>query len=359
LDKNLAQAANEIIQKIGPDIQKLSGAKVLVTGAAGFIGAHFTHVLSVLNQEQHLTKPIQITVLDNFSRGEPQWLKALGDQQNFTVIRHNIVEKLAHWPGYNFVVHAASIASPIYYRKFPIQTMDANVIGLRNLLDLGLENQSALQSFLNFSTSEIYGDPDPLNIPTTEEYRGFVSSTGPRACYDESKRYGETLCVNFYQQYKFPVKVARPFNNYGPGLKISDRRVLPDFFRDVLAGRDIEMLSDGSATRTFCYITDAMAGYFKILLSEHNGEAFNIGTEKPEISMRELAAMVIRVAGNKVGLTTKISDDKDYLTDNPNRRCPNIQKAKRLLNFNPSIGLEEGLQKTYQYYLDNPLDIDA
>ena len=169
---------------------------------------------------------------------------------------------------FDWIIHAASIASPIYYRKYPIETMDANVNGLRNLLDYAVgEARSGreVRGFLFYSTSEIYGDPTAENIPTTETYRGSVSCTGPRACYDESKRYGETLCVNFARVFGLPVRVARPFNNYGPGLKITDRRVIPDFARDIVANQDVVMLSSGSPTRTFCYISDAIAGYYKVL----------------------------------------------------------------------------------------------
>jgi dTDP-glucose 4,6-dehydratase/UDP-glucuronate decarboxylase len=253
-------------------------------------------------------------------------------------------------PDCDFVIHAASVASPIFYRKHPIETMDANVIGLRLLLDHFREK--GCESFLYFSTSEIYGDPFPEFIPTSETYRGNVSCTGPRACYDESKRYGETLCVNFHQQYGLPVKIARPFNNYGPGLRIDDGRVLPDFFNDVLNGRDIRMLSDGKATRTFCYITDAITGYLLILLSSHDGEPFNIGVESPEISMRDIADLVIRVSGSKRIVVTAQSPDRHYLTDNPQRRCPDISKARRMLGYDPNMGLEEGLRRTFEYYSD-------
>src|SRR5258708_989421 len=183
----------------------------------------------------------------------------------------------------DFVVHGASIASPTYYRLHPIETMDANVLGLRRLLDHSL--RWAPEGFLFFSSSEIYGDPDAANIPTAEAYRGFVSCTGPRACYDESKRFGETLCVNFARVHGIPVTIARPFNNYGPGLRLSDRRVLPDLFKDVLADRDITLLSDGRASRTFCYASDATAGYLRILLLGAKGESYNIGADAPEISM--------------------------------------------------------------------------
>jgi UDP-glucuronate decarboxylase len=199
---------------------------------------------------------------------------------------------------FDYVIHAASIASPTFYRQYPIETMDANVNGLRHLLDQARRQAASVSpvaGFLFFSSSEIYGDPTPENIPTPETYWGNVSCTGPRACYDESKRYGETLCVNFAAVHHLPLKVARPFNNYGPGLKISDRRVIPDFAQDILQGRDIVMLSDGSPRRTFCYVADAVIGYFKILIRGRSGEAYNIGAEAPEISMAELAERMVEL----------------------------------------------------------------
>ena len=256
------------------------------------------------------------------------------------------------YPKPDFIIHAASIASPLYYRKYPIETIDANVTGLRNLLDFSKENH--IESFLFFSTSEIYGDPDPAYIPTNEDYRGNVSCTGSRACYDESKRFGETLCVNYWQIHNVPVKIARPFNNYGPGLKITDKRVIPDFFRDVINNRDIVILSDGKASRTFCYISDAIEGYIRILLSNHNGEPFNIGAKNPEVSMGELAQHIISISGKNLDVKYQTSSDPDYLTDNPQRRCPSIDKAEKLLGYDPKINLEEGLKRTYDYYTAHP-----
>jgi nucleoside-diphosphate-sugar epimerase len=261
---------------------------------------------------------------------------------------------------FQYIIHAASIASPTYYRKYPIETMDANVNGLRTLLEYcrqQQENDNPVEGFLFYSTSEIYGDPSPENIPTPETYRGNVSCTGPRACYDESKRYGETLCVNFARQYDLPIKAARPFNNYGPGLKITDKRVLPDFARDVLAGRDIILLSDGSPTRTFCYIADAIVGYYKILVKGKPGEAYNIGAEKPEISMANLAERVTALAKELFDYQGKVvrqkSTDDEYLIDNPNRRCPIITKARTDLGYNPTIGIDEGLKRSLIWYQDN------
>ena len=174
--------------------------------------------------------------------------------------------------------------------------MDANVTGYRNLLDF---IKIKISRVLYFSTGEIYGDPPPNQIPTKESYRGNVSCLGPRACYDESKRLGETISVLFHDVYNMPIKIARPFNNYGPGLNIDDKRVLPDFFNDIINQRDIILFSDGLATRTFCYTEDAIFGYLLLLMSDHNGEPFNIGSEKPEISMKDLAKKCIRISEKK------------------------------------------------------------
>ena len=190
-----------------------------------------------------------------------------------------------------------------------------------------------------------------------------MSCTGPRACYDESKRYGETLCVNFARQYDLPIAIARPFNNYGPGLKITDRRVLPDFARDVFAGNDIVMLSDGAPTRTFCYVADAVCGYYKILIKGRPGESYNVGVEEPEISMRELASRVRQVSADHFGYTgevvIKTSEDADYLADNPNRRCPVITKARSELGYDPSIGVDEGLKRAMIWYSGNQVAEDS
>ena len=150
------------------------------------------------------------------------------------------------------------------------------------------------------------------------------------------------------------MKIARPFNNYGPGLKITDKRVIPDFFRDVINNRDIIILSDGKTTRTFCYVSDAIDGYIRILLSDYNGEPFNIGTKDPEISMGELAKHIINISGKNLNVKYQTSSDSNYLADNPQRRCPSIDKAERLVGYNPKVTLEDGLKRTYEYYLAHP-----
>lgn len=341
-------------ERAAKELAALDGAEVLVTGGAGFLGYLLLHVLA--------EQGTRVTVYENFRRGRRQWLDDLVEgSPNLQLVEHDISKPLpADAERFDWVIHAASIASPIFYRQFPIETIDANVNGIRSLLDLGRTRAEAgrpMNGILFFSTSEIYGDPSPDAIPTNETYRGFVSCTGPRACYDESKRLGETLCVNFARQYGVQVTSARPFNNYGPGLNINDRRVIPDLARDIFAGRDLVLLSDGAATRTFCYVADSIVGYLKVLVNGRAGEAYNIGTETPEISMRQLAESLRDNSKDLFGyagrVITEISDDADYLVDNPNRRCPDITKARTELGYDPVVGIDDGLRRSLTWYQGN------
>src|SRR5271165_4172886 len=355
-----------ICANLSAEFPKLAGRRLLITGGAGFLGHYLVQSALYWNRTRP-GPPIDVTVFDSYIRGAPDWLNRLEGNPHLHLRTHNLAQPLpADMGEFEYIIHAASIASPTYYRKDPIGTMDGNINGLRNLLDYALARRKAgkpFEGFLFYSSSEIYGDPSPENIPTPETYRGLVSCTGPRACYDEAKRYGETLCVNFAQQYNVPVKSARPFNNYGPGLKITDKRVLPDYARDVLNGRDIVMLSDGSPRRTFCYVADAICGYYKILIKGKPGEAYNIGVEKPEISMLELAEKIVAQARVLFGYQGKIvrqqSADKDYLLDNPNRRCPIIDKARTELGYNPAIQIDEGLSRSLLWYAGNRIAEEA
>jgi nucleoside-diphosphate-sugar epimerase len=343
------------------EFAKLSGRRVMIAGGAGFLGYYLVQAPLRWNQRNPSAAPIDVTVLDNFIRGVPAWLTALETDSNLHLLKHDITDPLpASLGDLQYIVHGASIASPIYYRKYPIETMDANVNGLRFLLEYCLAQKrsgKSVEGVLFYSSSEIYGDPTPDNIPTPETYRGNVSCTGPRACYDESKRYGETLCANFARQHGLPIKVARPFNNYGPGLKITDGRVIPDFARDILAGRDIVMLSDGSAKRTYCYVADAVVGYYKALVIGGAGEAYNVGVETPEITVADLAERAVKLGQELFGysgkVVRKVSTDKDYLVDNPSRRCPVITKARTELGYDPQITIDEGLRRSLIWYSGN------
>jgi len=366
-DQVVLNDLGDICRRLESEFTTMKGKTLFISGGAGFLGHYLVQSILHWNRTHGPAATIKIIVSDNYIRGVPEWLTALDGDPSMTLLRHDITDPLPDDLGpLDYLIHAASIASPIFYRKYPIETMDANVNGLRLLLERCRKqhtNGHPISGFLFFSTSEIYGDPTADQIPTAETYRGYVSCTGPRACYDESKRFGETLCVNFAQQYSMPITTARPFNNYGPGLKITDRRVIPDFARDMFAGKDLVLLSDGKPTRTFCYVADAVVGYFKVLVRGRPGEAYNIGNESPEISMLTLAEMLAEGGNSLFGYEGKVvhnaSGDKDYLTDNPQRRCPIIDKARRDLDFEPEVSLEEGLRRTLAWYRGNQQAQDA
>jgi len=354
LDRDLDYICANLREEFG----RIAGKNLLITGGAGFLGYYLVLAAMQWNKKADAASKIRVTVYDNFVRGTPAWLTALEGDRYLTLRRQDMTQPLPSDIGdFQFIIHAAGIASPIYYRKYPLQTIDANINGLRNLLDYSLrqvDRGRAVEGFLFYSSSEIYGDPAPEAIPTSEDYRGNVSCTGPRACYDESKRFGETISVTFARQYGVPVSIARPFNNYGPGLKITDGRVLPDFARDVLHGRDIVMYSDGAPTRTFCYSADAITGYYKVLVKGRPGESYNIGIERPEISVAQLAEKVIAGARElfdyRGRLVRKANVEAAYLVDNPNRRCPVIEKARAQLGYNPSILIDDGLRRSLAWY---------
>jgi len=352
---------------LSEEFPALGGKHLLITGGAGFLGYYLVQSVLHWNRRVPVADRVRLTIYDNYIRGVPAWLRAISGDPSLTLINHDVSGPLpADIPDFAYIMHAASIASPTYYRAHPIETMDANVQGLRTLLEYfrrQKERNRSLGGLLFFSSSEIYGDPAPQYVPTPETYRGNVSCTGPRACYDEAKRFGETLCVNFARHYELPIKICRPFNNYGPGLKISDRRVIPDFARDILAGRDIVLFSDGSPTRTFCYVADAVVGYYKVLVRGLSGEAYNIGVEEPEISIGDLAERLAQLAGALFGRTPKVirhaSPDQNYLADSPNRRRPMIAKARVDLGYDPTIALDEGLRRSLIWYTQQPNAEDA
>jgi nucleoside-diphosphate-sugar epimerase len=361
LDQLLAEDLERICIDLSLEFANLSGGRLLITGGGGFLGYYLVQAALHWNRTRPGAGAIDVVVYDNYMRGVPEWLESLRGDPTLTLVRHDMIQPLPADIGhFDWIVHAAGIASPIFYRAQPLKCIDANINGLRNLLDYAVAQRdqgTPVRGFLFYSSSEIYGDPSADMIPTPETYRGNVSCTGPRACYDESKRFGETLCVTFARQEGLPVTIARPFNNYGPGLKISDGRVLPDFARDVLADRDIVMLSDGSPTRTFCYATDAVTGYYKVLVNGHPGEAYNIGIDKPEISMADLGRRVVETSRELFGYQGRLvlgqPKEADYLIDNPNRRCPVIDKARQHLGFDPKIGIDEGIRRSLIWYSHN------
>lgn len=331
--------------------RKLSDSTILITGFAGSLGYSLLHFFSSYATELRVKK---IYGIDNFIFGKPKWLDFFRGNSLFDLRSLDITNcNLEFAQDADLIFHMASLASPVYYRLHPIETIDADVLGLRRLLDFYCT--SHIKGFLFYSTSEVYGDPAEGQVPTAESYWGNVNTCGPRACYDESKRFGETLCYNFFHKYKMPIRIVRPFNNYGPGMRLNDQRVVADFAKAIITGEDLILYSDGKATRTFDYIPDATVGYLKCILYD-NFDIFNIGSDEREITILELAEVYKEVGEELIGyrgsIVFKTHEDKHYLTDNPKRRCPDISKAKRLLGFSPKMDLKTGITRYLQFILE-------
>jgi len=297
-----------------------------------------------------LEQPCHVIAIDNFRTGLPERLDHLRDREEIEFVQQDVSLPLQLTNPVDWIIHGASIASPTTYRRMPLETIDVNVNGTRQLLDLA---RLGSRSMLYLSTSEIYGNPDPASIPTSEEYRGSVSCTGPRACYDESKRLAETLCTTYHRLYGTPVKIVRPFNVYGPGQRLDDGRIIPDLMSKALARQPLVLYSSGRDTRAFCYATDAVIAMWRVLLSDAEGEVFNVGNGEEETTIFDLAERVRQAAGPpllQIELAT--SEEADYLTDSPRRRCPDVSKLSSRFDWEPQVPIAEGLRRTLLSYLE-------
>lgn len=339
----------EIIAKgIKKEAKALEGKTLLISGGAGFLGSYFVGAIQLLNKK-FFKKPCRVLSLDNYiTASKKSFLGEIKDK-NIKHIRADITKPFRFKGAIDYVIHAAGLASPVYYQKFPIQTIEAAIFGAKNLLEVA--RQKKAKSFLFFSSSEIYGDPDTNFIPTPESYKGSVSCIGPRACYDESKRLAETLCTTHHQVYGIPVKIVRPFNIYGPGMKPDDYRVIPTFIARGLRAQPLPVHGKGNQTRTFCYISDALVGFFKVLLSGRSGEAYNVGNDNEEINMVSLANTAVSILKSKASVQL-VGYPESYPADEPNRRCPDLTKIKKELGYNPKIDLKTGLERTARWFKD-------
>ncbi len=337
-----------VVKSIKKEAKKLAGKTILISGGAGFIGSYIVAVLYLLNRRV-LTSPCKVISIDNYITGSRKNFLVDINDDNFNFINADIRSPLLinDQEKVDYIIHAAGLASPHYYKKFPVETIESAILGAKNLLELARTKQA--KSLLFFSSSEIYGDPDPKFIPTPETYTGNVSSIGPRACYDESKRLAETLCIAYHQVYQVPAKIIRLFNVYGPGMKHTDYRVIPNFVYKGLTGEHLPVHDKGIQTRTFCYISDALQGIFKTLISGKAGEVYNIGNSKPEISMYELAMIVTDLIGGKAKPKRK-NYPPDYPAGEPQRRCPDISKIETELKYQPTISLKTGLRRTINWF---------
>ncbi len=319
--------------------QRLAGSTLLITGGAGFLGNYFIGTIDHLNKN-FLDRPCRIISVDNFITGVKYRLQ---EGPNFKTIKHDVREPFKVEEPVDYLIHAAGIASPKFYRQYKLETIDVATTGTRNMLELA--RQKKVKSFLYFSSSEVYGDPDPAFVPTPETYHGNVSPIGPRSNYDESKRLGETLCMAYYEVYGVPVKMVRPFNVYGPGMRLDDYRVIPNFTASLFAGKPIPVYGQGHHTRTFCYISDAITGFLRTLLSDKSGEVFNIGNDDREVTMLTLARTMAEIHNPTAEIHNIEGLNDAYSRADPHRRCPELTKAKTNLGYNPKVELRDGLKR--------------
>ena len=308
--------------------------RVLITGAAGFLGSHLC--------DRFIKEGYHVIGMDNLITGDLANIEHLFPLEHFEFYNHD-VSKFIHVPGHlDYILHFASPASPIDYLKIPIQTLKVGSLGTHNCLGLAKAKGARM---LIASTSEVYGDP--LVHPQTEEYWGNVNPIGPRGVYDEAKRFQEAITMAYHTFHGVKTRIVRIFNTYGPKMRLNDGRALPAFIGQALRGEDLTVFGDGSQTRSFCFVDDLIEGIYRLLLSDY-AYPVNIGNPN-EISLKDFAEEVLKLTGSDVKIVYK-----PLPKDDPKQRQPDITKAKELLGWEPKVGRAEGLKITYEYFKSLP-----
>lgn len=308
--------------------------RVLITGAAGFLGSHLC--------ERFLAEGCEVLAMDNLITGDLKNIEHLFSNENFVFYNHD-VSNFVHVAGeLDYILHFASPASPIDYLKIPIQTLKVGSLGTHNLLGLAKAKGARI---LVASTSEVYGDP--LVHPQTEDYWGNVNPIGPRGVYDEAKRFQEAITMAYHRFHGVETRIVRIFNTYGPRMRLNDGRVLPAFIGQALRGEQMSVFGDGSQTRSFCYVDDLVEGIYRLLLSDCV-EPVNIGNPD-EITILDFAKEIQKLTGKDTEIALRPLPE-----DDPKQRQPNIDKARSLLNWEPKVSRSEGLKITYEYFKTLP-----
>jgi dTDP-glucose 4,6-dehydratase len=308
--------------------------RVLITGGAGFLGSHLC--------DRFIKEGFHVIAMDNLITGDLKNIEHLFKHADFEFYHHD-VSSYVHVPGeLKYILHFASPASPIDYLKIPIQTLKVGSLGTHNLLGLARVKKARI---LVASTSEVYGDP--LVHPQTEEYYGNVNPIGPRGVYDEAKRFQEAITMAYHTYHGVETRIIRIFNTYGPRMRLNDGRVLPAFIGQALRGEDLTVFGDGSQTRSFCYVDDEVEGIFRLLMSDYH-LPMNIGNPD-EITIREFADEIVKLTGTKQKVI-----NKPLPKDDPKQRQPNIEKARKLLGWEPKVSRADGLKITYEYFKSLP-----
>lgn len=304
--------------------------RILITGAAGFLGSHLC--------DFYIKKDFHVIAMDNLITGRMENIEHLFPLENFEFYNHDVT-KFIHVPGeLDYILHFASPASPIDYLKIPIQTLKVGSLGIHNCLGLAKAKNARI---LIASTSEVYGDPEVH--PQTEEYWGHVNPVGPRGVYDEAKRFQEAITMAYHTFHGVETRIVRIFNTYGPRMRLNDGRVLPAFIGQALRGEDLTIFGDGSQTRSFCYVDDLLEGIYRLLMSDYH-MPMNIGNPS-EISIKDFAEEIIQLTG-----TTQKVVYKELPVNDPKQRQPDITKAKEILGWEPKVDRKEGLERTYAYF---------
>lgn len=337
----IQEDTESIVRRISPVAQDFAGKTVLIIGGLGFLGRNFRAVFDILN-ERVLSAPCKVLVVDSLITSTT---KTGGGDDEDVFMHHDIRNPIQIDEKLDYIIHCAGVASPFYYRRFPVETIEVATLGTKNILELGKRDGARV---LFFSSSEIYGDPTEDNLPTREDYKGNVACIGPRACYDESKRLGETMCYIYSEYFDTHTTIVRPFNVYGPGMRETDYRVLPNFASAIKAGRPLPIYASGKQTRTYCYLADAMVGFMLALAKGKKGQPYNIGNPNPEISVSELADLIAEVTGLSF---ERLRQDypESYPADEPQRRCPDITKAREDLGYAPEVSIEVGLKRFFEF----------
>ena len=306
--------------------------KVLVTGGAGFIGSHLCDLL--------VNKDFFVYCLDNLLTGKRENIKSLESNPNFKFMNVDLIKNRLDIPEVNYIFNFASPASPADYKNLSEEIALVNSLGTLNLLKLAVNKKA---KFLMASTSEVYGDPE--EHPQKESYRGNVNSFGPRSCYDESKRFAETLVYIYRKKFNLDARLVRIFNTYGPRMRKNDGRVVSNFINQAILASPLTVYGNGEQTRSFCFVSDMVDGIFKAMFSKDtDGEIFNLGNPE-EYEMIALANKIKKMTESNSNITYS-----DLPEDDPSRRCPDISKAKEILNWEPKVKMDEGLLKTIEYY---------
>jgi nucleoside-diphosphate-sugar epimerase len=320
---------------------------ILITGANGFLPAYLVYFFQYLNYTNPNYKIKVIGLVRNEQKAKICFENI--DNNFFKLHVQDVSLPISINDKVDFIIHAASQASPKYYGTDPVGTLNANVLGTINLLEFAKKNP--IKSFLYFSSGEVYGQLSEDQIPINENSYGYLDPTNVRSCYAESKRMGENICISYKHQYNIPAKIVRPFHTYGPGMLLDDGRVFADFVSNIVKNQDIVLKSDGEASRAFCYLSDATEGFLRVMLNGENGEAYNIGNPYEQYKIIELAEIMINLYPNKklkIIFENKTTTTK-YLKSPLTSSSPDIKKANSI-NWKPSVSAIEGFKRTVESF---------